>query len=92
MGDIITFLGEKLSKKINKELMPTKGFLRLAIKDQFGMDVKIKNLTYQDFKKVFQTTLKKRLKAIEVSNLDEIIEYLTNELKNNQSLLTMMSI
>ncbi|NHI94126.1 MAG: hypothetical protein EAX96_16670 [Candidatus Lokiarchaeota archaeon] len=92
MADIISFLGERLAEKINKSVMPTTGFIRLSIKDEFGEDIKIKQLTYQQFRKVIENSLRKRLENIHVSNLDKIISDMLIELKNNQSLLTMMSI
>ena len=92
MADIISFLGERLSGKIKKAVMPTTGFIRLSIKDEFGSDVNTKKLTYKDFKQVIQNSLKQRLKNIKVANLDTVIQEMLTDLQDNQSLLTMMTV
>ena len=92
MGDLISFLGEILSKKINKPVMPSTGLIRLAVKDEFKSNVKVNQLTYEDFQRIFQNSLKKRLEYLGITNLDTIIEELLIELKTNQSLITMMTV
>ena len=72
--------------------MPSTGLIRLAIKDEFKSNVKVNQLTYEDFQRIFQNSLKKRLENIGITNLDAIIEEMLFELKNNQSLLTIMTV
>ncbi|MFX1274237.1 MAG: hypothetical protein ACFFBP_21730 [Promethearchaeota archaeon] len=84
--DIIQFLGQKLAAKIDKPLMPSKGIIRLAIKDDHG---EFKNMTFDKLKYSLKNGLKKRLESINISNSDEVCNYLLKELISNQSLLTM---
>ena len=83
---MIKFLGEKLAGKIDKPVMPSTGFIRLAIKDDHGT---AQDLSIQQLKHTLDNGLKKRLTTIKIQNLDEIISYLTKELLENQALLTM---
>jgi len=70
---LIKFLGEKLAKKIDS-------------KDDHGTS---QDLTIQKIKHTLDNGLRKRLTSIKVQNLDEVIEYLTKKLLENQALLTM---
>jgi len=83
---LVKFLGEILANKIDKEVMPSTGFIRLAIKDDYG---DVKDLTIQEIKNVLNNGLRKRLSGIKIQNLDEIISFLNKKLLENQALLTM---
>ncbi|MFX1277675.1 MAG: hypothetical protein ACFFAT_21860, partial [Promethearchaeota archaeon] len=60
---LIKFLGEKLAKKINKAVMPSTGFIRLALKDDHGTN---KDLSIKDIKHTLDNGLRKRLNAINI--------------------------
>lgn len=83
---MIKFLGENLAKKINKDVMPSTGFIRLALKDDHGMN---KDLSIKDIKHTLESGLRKRLNAINIQEIDEIINFLNKKLLENQALLTM---
>jgi len=68
--------------------MPSTGFIRLAIKDDYG---DVKDLTIQQIKNVLNNGLKKRLIGIKIQNLDEVIGFMNKKLLENQALLTMTS-
>lgn len=84
MNDI---LGEKLSELTSKPLLACKGFLRLAIKDEF--ESATANLSVDTWEKVIRTRLGERLAKINISNIDQIIAELSKELYKNQSILTI---
>lgn len=83
---MIKFLGEKLAQKIDKKVMPSTGFIRLAIRDDYGTS---KDLSIQNIKHSLENGLKERLKKINIQNIDEIISYLVRILLENQALLSM---
>lgn len=83
---MIKVLGKELASKIDKEIMPSTGFIRLAIKDDHGdaKDLSIKQIQY-----TMNNGLKKRLIGIKIQNLDEVISFMNKKLLENQALLTL---
>ena len=84
--ELITYFGEKLSKKINKSVLASSGVIRLAIRDsQYDSTV----LTLNEMREIFKNNLKTYLKKLRIENVDEVSEYMIHELNENQSILTM---
>jgi len=83
---LIKILGKELASKINKEVMPSTGFIRLAIKDDHGdaKDLSIKQIQY-----TMNNGLRKRLIGIKIQNLDEVISFMNKKLLENQALVSM---
>ncbi|TXT64080.1 MAG: hypothetical protein BAJALOKI3v1_260016 [Promethearchaeota archaeon] len=90
--EIITLLAEKLASKIEMTPTATRGLIKLSIKDEVGPFKPIEQLDYDDLMDIINRSLKKRLEAIKVDNVDLIIKYLAKTLIENQSLITMGSV
>ena len=86
VGTIIEFFGEKLSKLTGKAALSCRGLLRFAIKDAGKNALQ---LSFSDLKDVFETYLSKRLESVNISDYQNIIKNLAQELTKNQSVLTM---
>ncbi|MFX1237034.1 MAG: hypothetical protein ACFFAS_13545 [Promethearchaeota archaeon] len=86
---IIKLLGKKLATKINTKVMPSIGFIRLALKDDYG---EIETLSVEKLIYTIKNGLRKRLEAIHFENVNEIVGYLLKELIDNQSLITASNI
>ncbi|MBD3216095.1 MAG: hypothetical protein GF311_26010 [Candidatus Lokiarchaeota archaeon] len=90
--EIITLLAEKLASKIEMTPTATRGLIKLSIKDELGPFKPIEQLDYYDLREMINHSLKKRLEAIKVDNVDLIIKFLEKTLIENQSLITMGSV
>ena len=90
--EIINFLGDLLADHINISPPAGRGLIRLAIKDEVGPFKPLKQLNYDDLKATIQNSLKKRLIKLEISNYEDILNFILNELKTNQSLITMAGV
>jgi predicted DNA-binding antitoxin AbrB/MazE fold protein len=90
--EIIRILGDKIAEKVNISPPAARGLLRLAIKDQLGPFKPLNQIDLKDFKLVIENSLKQRLKNLEISNNDKVIESIIEELKKLQSLITMENI
>ena len=86
--DFIRVMGEILAEKIKKEVMPSRGLIRLAIKKDLP-EKDINKLSYKDFLFVFQNGLKEKLELIRVPNVEKVIDEMISELKLKQSLITI---
>jgi hypothetical protein len=89
VNKIIDFLGNKVSIYAEKDLLPSKGLVRLAIRDDYGQK---SSLSYSEIKHVINNGLKNRLEKIRVSNIDTIVSNLLGEMTEKQSLLMMMGV
>ena len=89
INSLIIILGIELVKYVDISLMASVGIIKLAIKDDFKKE-KILNL--DNIHVVLNKNLSKRLKNLNISNVDEIISNLEKVAKNNQSLLAMEAI
>ncbi len=85
--EMTSFFGAKLAELTGQNLYGCIGLVRLAIKDA-GRDPDTQ-LNYEDFKRVFQDYLIKRLQVLNVSDPDGIVTELVVLLGDKQSLLTM---
>lgn len=88
---IINYLSDILAEKIKISPSATRGLIKLSIKDQLDpyFDFDFDQLTYNQLKLSIQNTLKERLLKLQIDNVDELIDLLLIELKENQSLITM---
>lgn len=90
--EIIKYLGDKLSEKINISPPAARGLLKLSIKDELGPFIEFNKINYTDLYKVLNFSLKNRLIRLEISNYETIIKFILNELTLNQSLITMSGV
>jgi len=83
---MINFLGKQLATKLNMKVMPSKGIIRLGIKDDHGTTTEI---NFEKFKYTLSNGLKKRLQNLKVENVNEICNSLIQQLIDNQSILNL---
>ena len=86
---ILNYLSDILAKRIEINPSATRGLIKLSIKDQLGPFFNFNKLTFEDLKHSIQNALKDRLVKLKIDNIEEIIDLLLLELKENQSLITM---
>ncbi|TFG30286.1 MAG: hypothetical protein EU532_01485 [Promethearchaeota archaeon] len=87
--EIIKYLGEKLSEKVNISPPAARGLLKLAIKDEIGPFKPYFNLKLEDFELVITNSLKIRLINLNFQESENIVQYLIDELNKAQSLITL---
>ena len=85
--EVVNFFGEKLARKINKSVLASSGIIRLAIKDS---QKEPSLITVDELREVFTGSMKNYLHKLRIEKVDEVTKYMTAELDNNQSLLTMI--
>jgi len=90
--EIIKYLGSKLSESIELSLPAGRGLIKLAIKDELGPFHPINQLNYEKLVEVIKNSLKKRLADLNVPNIEDVLDYLLDELNSNQSLITIAGI
>ncbi len=89
---IIYYLGHILSERIGISPAASRGLIKLAIKDEFSPFKAIDSLGVRDFKNFITNSLSKRLQDLNIKNYKEIIEFLIQEVIENQSIITMEKI
>ncbi len=90
--EIIKYLGSKLSESIELSLPAGRGLIKLAIKDELGPFHPINQLNYEKLVEIIKNSLKKRLVDLDVPNIEDVLDYLLDELNSNQSLITIAGI
>ena len=90
--EVIRVLGFELSNQIKISATAARGLLKLAIKDELGPFFDFSKITFSDLDSVIENSLKKRLSHFEIADIENLIEQLREELKKNQSLITMTNI
>ena len=90
--EIINILGKNLAKNLNISSPAARGLIKLSIKDEFGPFKPINQLNYEDFKLILNQSLKQRLQNLNVINLHVIVERLLEDLKQNQSVITIAGV
>lgn len=90
--EIIKYLGDKLSERINISPPAARALLKLSIKDELGPFTDLNKINYNDLCKVLNLSFKFRLIKLEISDYNAIIKYMLNELTLNQSLITMAGV
>ncbi len=89
MSNAITnFFGEFLATLTEKKPMSCKGLIRLAVQDKFPGKTP-EQISFNDLKDVFNTTLKERLDNVSTPNTEQISHDIISLLVRNQSLMTM---
>ncbi|MFW9917654.1 MAG: hypothetical protein ACFFGZ_18785 [Candidatus Thorarchaeota archaeon] len=86
--DFISFFGQILAGITEKPRMACSAFIRLALKDA-GKDLKLTGLTRRDLEEVFTGPLKKRLAALQLGDVEGIINQMLLELEKNHALFVM---
>jgi hypothetical protein len=84
--DFIRYFGDLLSKKIKLSSPAARGLLKLAIADELGPFFQRNKINYNDLKKIFEKSLRIRITKLESSKIDEIIQYLIEELEHFRGL------
>ncbi|MGB5912888.1 MAG: hypothetical protein WBH31_16990 [Promethearchaeia archaeon] len=69
-----------------------RGLIKLAIKDEVGPFKPLNQLNYDDMKNTIENSLKIRLINLNISNSNQVIIILIDELKKNQSLITIAGV
>ena len=86
----IYFLGEVLSKEINKPALVCSGLIRLSLKEEF--DPPPISYQYKHYKQAIKNTLSKKLHKLGVANVDDVISNLIEKLKENQFMVSLTNI
>jgi hypothetical protein len=86
---IITHLGDKLASLISISAPAARGLIKLAIKDEFGPFRQYPQINFEEYKSILENSLRTRLKNLNVSDIDYIINQMLDELTIKQSLITM---
>jgi hypothetical protein len=87
--DIIRHLGSMLADLINISTPAARGLIKLAIKDEISPFKPLNQITFNEFKKTIENSLKKRLENLDILTSELIVKYLVRELTAYQSLITM---
>ena len=88
MSNVTNFFGEYLSKVTEKPTRSCNGLIRLAVLDKFPGRTP-EQISFNELKDVFNTTLKKRLNIVATPNVEQISHDIISLLVRNQSLMTM---
>jgi hypothetical protein len=87
--EIIKYLADFLTKKVNLKAPAIRGLFKLSLKDEFGPFKPLDQVNYEELKKLMENSLSKRLVDLNITNVEKIIEELKIELIRCQSLITM---
>jgi len=90
--EIIKVLGLFLSNQVKISPTAARGLIKLAIKDEIGPFTDFSKITYVNLQNVIENSLRKRLTHFKIQDIDTLIEQLSEELKKNQSLITLANI
>lgn len=82
-------MGDLLAQKINISPPAARGLIKLSIKDELGPFKPYNQIDFEDFKKTFENSLKKRLIKLDIQKCESILDYIIDELTLNQSLITI---
>lgn len=89
---IIYKLGEVLSKELGISPAASRGLIKLAIKEELGPFRRLDTIGLRDYQKLIQNSLKKRILKLNISNYEQLVDLLSKEILENQSLITMEKI
>ncbi len=82
-------MGDLLAQKIDISPPAARGLIKLSIKDELGPFKPYNQIDFEDLKKTFENSLKRRLIKLEVQEFESILDYIIDELTLNQSLITI---
>ena len=88
LTEIIKYIAEKLSERIDLTPAAGRGLIKLAIQEEYGIYKQLSILSFDNFKKIIQGPIKQRLINLKIDNFEEIVEFLLNSLIKSQSLIT----
>jgi hypothetical protein len=86
---IIAHLGDKLASLISISGAAARGLIKLAIKDEFGPFRQHTQINFKEYKSILENSLRVRLKNLNISNIDDVVNQMLDELTLKQSLITM---
>jgi hypothetical protein len=86
---IIAHLGDKLASLISISAPAARGLIKLAIKDEFGPFRQHPQINFEEYKSILENSLRKRLKNLNVPDVNNAINQMLDELTLKQSLITM---
>ena len=86
---VVELLGSRLTDLINRSPMMGRGLARLAIRDYVGLEIRVFDLAQVN--EIIEIPLRRHLERLHVINCDSVIEELLNNVRENQSMLTMLS-
>ncbi|MBN2152776.1 MAG: hypothetical protein JW839_15095 [Candidatus Lokiarchaeota archaeon] len=89
--DLVNFLGDYLAKLIGKPSNAVKGLILISIQSQFSDDA-IYIFRLNQIMEVINGTLKARLMALNIPDVDGIVTALSEKIVNEQSVLLMMAL
>ena len=90
--EISRYLGDKLAEQMSISPPVARGLIKLSIKDELGPFKALDTINYNDYITVLNNSFKKRLIKLEVSNFEDIVDYLLEKLELNQSLITIAGV
>jgi hypothetical protein len=90
--DIITYLGDFLASLVNISPPAARGLLKLAIKDEIGPFKPFIQINYNELKATIRNALKSRMDKLGFQNTEGLISLMLNELRDNQSFITMAKV
>ena len=90
--EIINYLGNKLSERIEFSPAAGRGLFKLAIKDRLGPFYPLSQLNYDKLVDVIKNSLKSRLIGLNIPNIEDVLGFILNELNLNQSLITIAGV
>ncbi len=88
--DMITYLGNLLSQKVNKNIVVSKGLIRISIIDKYSTTPKY--LRIDEWASVILIHLTNKLNRINITDAEDITKELLKELVKNQTLITVTAI
>ena len=86
--NVTNHFGEYLANLIDKKAIVCKGLIRLSVKDKFPNRTP-EQLSYDEIKEIFNTSLKERLENVDIPDVNKIVNDLNKHLVQSQSLLTI---
>ena len=87
--EIIKYLANILSKRMNLKPPAIRGVFKLAIKDELGPFKPLNQVNYGELKNVLENSFRKRLLDLNIQKVEELTEELKIELIRGQSLIMM---
>ncbi|MHA1791944.1 MAG: hypothetical protein ACTSVI_04815 [Promethearchaeota archaeon] len=88
---IINFIGDKLTSKLEKDPAAIKGLLMVAIRDDFGTE-SIYRINIESILSVLKYKVPGILERLGIENGQEIIDSILEDINDNSSLFVMMSV
>ena len=91
MSEFLNLLADSLIEFTNKPQLLNRALLKLSVKDLLG-DKNPDNLKFNDWIKVIEVPLKKRLERTKIADVPKVISKVKHTAQKNQSLITMTQV